>query len=251
MRRIITSLGAARAAASSFAGFTMVCFSVLLLTTARASATPIYHDVDAHFAPHFGSNFIEDPTNPHLWHYHVVVSSDQTYSNVSLVFPFAYQINLLPPSTTQQTIFPWNDTTHEWENGLNSIAIYGVSSQNLLTQMSDTDIPLIDSQPPITGFPASIQTTDMVPRIFLGAFSAGVQRNVDFDVLTGLPSIKHQVSGFYVVDTSAPVPEPSGFALLLGGATALLGCAAIRRGKIGGILLKNSLRAAARHVKSA
>ena len=248
MRQIYTSPAAARPAAKDFSLAAAFCIAAFLLAATRASASPIYHDIDNHFSPQL--NLLNDPTNPTLWTYNIVVTSDQTFQNVNLVFPFAYQIDRLPPHTTSQTIYPWNNSARDWENGGNSIAIYGVNSQNLLALMSDTDIPLTDSQQPVsTASPGTILATDSVPMLFLGDFVANVPKSFSFEVLTGPNSIKHQVTGFYVEQTSGTnVPEPGGFALLAGGSLVLLAFAVVRRTKME--FLAKSLRPAARHVKS-
>ena len=185
-----------------------------LVSSPRPSTAAIYTDVDSHFTliGTVGHSSFSNPTVT----YTATYQSDQNLTNVKLLFPFAYQIDVDSVGTNQ---FPWNNSTKKWENGGNSLSIYGVSGQSLLALMSNSDVPLTDPAPPAPLGAETVLGTDTVPLVSVGNFTAFTNKVVSFDVLSapGSSSILYpSIAGFFVT------PEPGTFVIFGCGLVGLL-----------------------------
>ena len=179
------------------------CFAA----TVPASAA-IYNDIDGHFTQ-IGVTSHSSFSFPTVT-YTATFQTDQNFSNVYLLFPYAYQIDVGGNGTNQ---YPWNNTTKKWENGGNSLSIYGVSGQNLLALMSDSNVPQTDPAPPSPLSADTVLGTDTVPLVSVGNFTAFTNKTISFDVFSapGTSSILFpSIAGFFVT------PEP--------GTLVMLGC---------------------------
>ena len=209
----------------------LACVLLAGFAFSLAARAATYTSVDNHFTAVSG-NYVHQPDFPAQFTFTVTFQSDTSYPDVQIVFPFAYgDIDNLPPSLNQATAYGYNNSTHRWEDGSKSIAIYGVAGQNSLINMSNTVGIATDYLLDLLNNPdvaSSIAPNADVPILDLGAFSAGVDKSFNFDVLTSdgeIPAaIKNLDVGFFVVESRFIVvtPEPASLSLLVFSVLGLL-----------------------------
>jgi len=192
-------------------------FVLALFLASPVRAAILWQNIDSDFQILNGLDL--NPSDPKTYTIQVKNISANNYTNVHIVIPFQWNLDVINETTVTGAVAgTWDNTGAKWDNGG-----YGIKITNYayLTQMSDTDISM---SWPLTvpdvymAVNASINGTDSVPNVYVGDLNSGqtVSFNVDIDFTPGF--VPTEFTGYFV----KPVPEPTTIGLLAISAMGLL-----------------------------